>query len=76
MPLTEDKQTAYFEITFDNKLTWRKHINEVAATARRKTAILRKRSKNTWGTSGKILSKIYKQHTTTPGIWIKCMGSA
>lgn len=61
IPIREDKEPTYLGVTFDDKLTWRKHINKAVAKSRRKIAILRKLSGTTWGASGKILSKVYQQ---------------
>jgi ribonuclease HI len=59
--LREDKQPTYLGVTFDDRLTWKPHINKAATKARRKLAILRKLSGTTWGANGKILNKIYQQ---------------
>ena len=61
IPLREDKQPTYLGVTFDDRLTWKNHINKAATKARRKMAVLRKLSGTTWGASGKILSKVYQQ---------------
>ena len=60
-PLREDKQPTYLGVTFDDRLTWKHHINKAATKARRKLAILRKLSGTTWGANEKILSKVYQQ---------------
>ena len=59
--LREDKQPTYLGVTFDDRLTWKQHINKAATKARRKLAILRKLSGTTWGASQKILKNIYQQ---------------
>lgn len=59
--LRDDKQPTYLGVTFDDKLTWRHHINKATTKARRKLAILRKLSGTTWGASGNILRNIYQQ---------------
>ncbi|BFZ08560.1 hypothetical protein BsWGS_11599 [Bradybaena similaris] len=61
VPLREDKQSTYLGVTFDDRLTWKEHINKATANARRKLAILRKLSGTTWGASGKILNSVYQQ---------------
>ena len=42
--LKEDKQPTYLGVTFDDKLTWKQHINKATTKARMKLAILRKLS--------------------------------
>jgi ribonuclease HI len=59
--LREDKQPTYLGVTFDDKLTWKEHINKATTKARRKLAILRKLSGTTWGANGNILRKVYQQ---------------
>ncbi|BFZ13185.1 hypothetical protein BsWGS_16224 [Bradybaena similaris] len=61
IPLREDKQSTHLGVTFDDRLTWKEHINKATAKARRKLAILRKLSGTTWGASGKILNSVYQQ---------------
>jgi hypothetical protein len=72
--MRKDKQPTYLGVTFDDRLTWKQHINKAATKARRKLVILRKLSGTTWGATGKILGKVY--HMTTPRIWVSCMVSS
>ena len=57
----ERRQPTYLRVTFDDKLTWKQHINRATTKARRKLAIMRKLSGTTRGTSGNILRKVYQQ---------------
>jgi hypothetical protein len=48
-------------VTFDDRLTWKQHINKAATKTKSKLAILRQLSGATWGVTGKILCKVYQQ---------------
>jgi ribonuclease HI/endonuclease/exonuclease/phosphatase family metal-dependent hydrolase len=55
----EDQQT-YLGVTFDKRLTWKQHIENAEATARRKLSIMRKLAGTQWGANEKILKTVYQ----------------
>jgi len=60
----EDQQT-YLGVTFDKRLTWKQHIQDAEAKARRKMNIMRKLAGTHWGANEKILKTVY-QGTVRP----------
>jgi hypothetical protein len=55
----EDQQT-YLGVTFDKRLTWKRHIMTAEAKARRKLNIMRKLAGTNWGANEKVLKSIYE----------------
>ncbi|GFR80434.1 hypothetical protein ElyMa_002314400 [Elysia marginata] len=45
--LKHEEEPTYLRITLDKHLTWRAHVNEIEAMARRKLAIMRKLARTT-----------------------------
>ncbi|KAK7089030.1 hypothetical protein V1264_024783 [Littorina saxatilis] len=48
-PLRSDDEATYLGVTFDKKQTWKPHIHNAEAKARRKLAIMRKLARNQLG---------------------------
>ena len=59
-PLRSDEEATYLGVTFDKKLTWKPHIQQAEAKARRKLAILRKLAGTDWGAKTNILKQVYQ----------------
>ena len=55
----KDQQT-YLGVTFDKRLTWKQHIQNAEAKARRKLNIMRKLAGTQWGANEKILKNVYQ----------------
>ncbi|PVD24865.1 hypothetical protein C0Q70_15354 [Pomacea canaliculata] len=64
-PLTLEDQQTYLGIAFDKRLTWKQHILDAEAKARRKLNIMRKLAGTHWGANEKILKTVY-QGTVRP----------
>jgi len=58
-PLTEVEEATYLGVTFDKRLTWKAHLAQTEAKARKRLAILRKLAGTNWGAHEKILKTIY-----------------
>ena len=59
-PLRSDEEATYLGVTFDKKQTWKPHIQQAEAKARRKLAILRKLAGTDWGAKTNILKQVYQ----------------
>ena len=64
-PLKFEDQQTYLGVTFDKRLTWKQHIMDAEAKARRKLNIMRKLAGTHWGANEKILKTVY-QGTVRP----------
>jgi hypothetical protein len=60
IPITQTDNAKFLGITFDEKLTWETHINNIRATIFRKCNILRSLSGRTWGAQKEYLINIYR----------------
>ena len=59
-PLKLEDQQTYLGVTFDKRMTWKQHIQNAEAKARRKLNIMRKLAGTHWGANEKILKTIYQ----------------
>ncbi|KAK7093816.1 hypothetical protein V1264_007506 [Littorina saxatilis] len=59
-PLRSDDEATYIGVTFDKKQTWKPHIHNAEAKARRKLAIMRKLAGTSWGANEEILKRVYQ----------------
>ena len=59
-PLKMEDQQTYLGVTFDKRMTWKQHIQNAEAKARRKMNIMRKLAGTHWGANEKILKTIYQ----------------
>ena len=55
----EDQQT-YLGVTFDKRMSWKSHISQAEAKARRKLNIMRKLAGTNWGANEKVLKTVYQ----------------
>jgi ribonuclease HI len=58
-PLEYEDQQTYLGVTYDRRLTWKEHIQNAEAKARRKLNIMRKLAGTKWGANERILKTIY-----------------
>lgn len=59
-PLRYEDQQTYLGVTFDKRLTWKQHVQNAEAKARRKLNIMRKLAGTQWGANEKILKNVYQ----------------
>jgi ribonuclease HI len=59
-PLRSEDEATYLGVTFDKKQTWKPHIQQAEAKARRKLAIMRKLAGTSWGANENILKRVYQ----------------
>ncbi|KAK7101730.1 hypothetical protein V1264_020067 [Littorina saxatilis] len=64
-PLKFEDQQTYLGVTYDKRMTWKHHIMNAEAKARRKLNIMRKLAGSQWGANEKILKTVY-QGTVRP----------
>ena len=55
----EDQQT-YLGVTYDKRMTWRRHVRIAEGKARRKLNIMRKLAGSNWGANEKIIKSVYQ----------------
>ena len=65
VPLKYVDQQTYLGVTFDKRQTWKPHIMDAEAKARRKLNIMRKLAGTHWGANENILKAVY-QGTVRP----------
>ena len=59
-PLLYEDQQTYLGVTFDKRLTWKQHVQNAEAKARRKINIMRKLAGTQWGANERILKSVYQ----------------
>ena len=61
--LEREDNPRYLGITFDPRLTWKKHLEETQTKGVRRTALLKKLAGTTWGANQAVLKKTYVGYT-------------
>ncbi|KAK7101869.1 hypothetical protein V1264_020184 [Littorina saxatilis] len=64
-PLKFEDQQTYLGVTYDKRMTWKHHIMNAEAKARRKLNIMKKLAGSQWGANEKILKTVYQGTVTT-----------
>ena len=49
----------FLGVTLDKRLTWKQHVDAIAAKSTKKLSLLKKLSGTTWGADTNILNKVY-----------------
>jgi ribonuclease HI len=57
--IKEESNPTYLGVTFDKRLTWNKHIENIEGKARRRLGLLRKLAGTNWGANERTLKKTY-----------------
>jgi len=59
IPLQQEQSPKYLGVTFDTRMTWKKHIENTTARAKRRLSLMMKLSGSQWGADATVLRKLY-----------------
>ena len=57
--LQQDDSPTYLGITFDQRLTWKQHLQKAETKAKTRLSLMRKLAGSTWGADSQTLKKMY-----------------